>query len=96
MEGGQNLLDRKKGRAAPEFICGQTIILSRHSIIQLHRVVNCHGKQFNSDSTLGTAHGIVNQYGAGHSDNRLDSTFGAAILMSGTSSTKADVLVLFN
>ena len=33
MEGGQNLLAGKKVPAAPEFICGQTIILARRSIV---------------------------------------------------------------
>ena len=96
MEGVQNLLSGKKGRAAPEFICGQTIILARHSILQPHLVVNSHGPQFRSDSTLVTAHGRVNQNGTGHLDNCLDSMFSNAVLMSRTSSTKADVLVLFN
>ena len=96
MSGGQNLLDGKKGISAPEFICGHTRIFARRFILQTHRVVNFHGPQFSSDSTLGTECGRVNQHGAGHSGNRLDSTFVDAILMSRTRSTKVDLLVLLN
>ena len=96
MSGGRNNLAGKKGRAAPEFICGKTRILARHSIVQTHRVVNCHGPQFISDSTLGTVHDRVNHYGADHAYNHLDSKFGYAVLIISTRSTKVDVLVLFN
>ena len=96
MASGQNLLAGKKVRAAPEFICGHTIIFARRFILQTHRVVNFHGPHFSSDSTLGAECVIVNQHGAGHSGNRLDSTFVDAILMSRTRSTKVDLLVLLN
>ena len=96
MTGGQNIISGKKGRAATEFICGHTRILARHSILQPHRIVNVHGLQSSSDITLGTAHGRLNQGGAGNLDNCLDSTFGDAVLMSSTSSTKVTVLVIFN
>ena len=96
MAGGKNILAGNKVRQAPEFICGHIRILEMHLIVQTHHMVNLHMPQFSSDSTLGTAHDRVNQHGAGHSDDRLDSTFGDAVLMSRTSSTKADVLVLFN
>ena len=96
MAGVQNILSGKKGGSAPELICGNTRILVRNSIVQPQCVVNSHVPQFISDSTLGTVYGRMNQHGAGHSENRLDSTFGDAVLMSSTRSTKADVLVLFN
>ena len=96
MTGGKNILSGKKGRAAPDFTCGHTRILARHSSVQPHCVVNVHGPQSSSDITLGTAHGRVNQRGAGNLDKCLDSTFGEAILMSSTSSTKVTVLFIFN
>ena len=96
MVGGHNLLSGKKVGAAPDFICRHTIILTRHSILQQHRGANGHWPNFNSNSTLGTAHGRINQHGAGHLVNLLDSTFRDAILMSITRSKKADVLFLFN
>ena len=96
MSGGHNILSMKKGGEAPDIICGKTIILAMHLLVHPHRVVNGHGPQFRSDSTLVTAHGRVNQNGTGHLDNCLDSMFSNAVLMSRTSSTKADVLVLFN
>ena len=96
MTGGQNLLDGKKGISAPEFICGHTRILVMHSIVQPHRVVNGYLPQFSSDSTLETAQDRVNYNGAVHLDKRLDSMFGDAFLISSTSSTKSEVLVLLN
>ena len=96
MAGGQNILSGNKVIAAPDFICGHTIILVSRYILQPHRVVNVHGPQFSSDSTLGTVYNRMNQHGAFHLDDCLYSTFGDAVLMSITSSTKADVLVLFN
>ena len=93
---GQNLLSGKKVGAAPEFVCGHIRIFVRHLIAQTNCVVNGHGPQFSSDSTLGTAYIKMNQYGADHLDNRLDSTFGDAVLMSSTRSTKSDTLVLLN
>ena len=96
MAGGQNILSEKKGRAHPELICGHTRILARNSIVHPHHVVNCHGPQFSSDSTLGTAYGRVNHHDVGHLDNRLDYTFGEAVLIISNRFNKADVLVLFN
>ena len=96
MAGGYNLLAGKKGRSPIELICGNTRILAMHLIVQPQHVVNFHRPQFSSDIILGTANDIVNQHGASHSNNRLDSTFGKSVLMSSTSSTKENVLVLFN
>ena len=96
MVDGQNLLSGKKVGAATEFVCVNTRIFVRHLIAQTNCVVNGHGPQFSSDSTPGTAHGKTNQHGAGHSDNRMDSSFRDAVMMSSTSSIKVDILVLFN
>ena len=95
MAGGNNLLSGKKSRSATYFICRPTRILARHLIVNPHCVFNWHGTQFISNITLGTSHARVNQHGAGTLDNRLDSTFGDAVMMSNTRSTKVDVLVLF-
>ena len=96
MAGGLNLLDGKKVGSDSEFICGHTRILEIYLILHPHRMFNYHRPQFSSDSTLGNTHGRMNQYGAVHLYNRLDSTFGDAFLVISTISTKADVLVLFN
>ena len=96
MSGGKNILAGKKGREAPDFICGHTRILTINSIVHPHRVVNVHGPQFSGDSTLGNVYEIVNRNGVGHLDNSLDYTFSDAILMSSNSSNSADLLVLFN
>ena len=96
MASGQNLLAGKKGRAAPELICGQTRILARYLIVQPHHVVNGRSTQFSSDRTLGTAYVRVNQHGTVHLNNRLDYKFGDAVFMSRTRSTKSGVLILFN
>ena len=96
MSGGHNILSMKKGGEAPDIICGKTIILAMHLLVHPHRVVNGHGPQFSSDSTFGNARGRVNHHVAGHSEYRLYSTFGNAVLVIITGSTKADVLVLFN
>ena len=96
MSVGQNILAGNKGIVAPEFICGHNRILVGHSIIQPNCVVNGHGPQFSSDSTLGTAYGRVNHHDVGHLDNRLDYTFGEAVLIISNRFNKADVLVLFN
>ena len=93
---GNNLLAGKKGREASEFICGHTRIVVMYLIVHTHHMVNGHGPQFISDSTLGIAQDRVNKHGAGNLGNRLDSTSGDAVLTSSTRSTKADVLVLFN
>ena len=79
MAGGQNILAGKKVRAAPEFMCGHTIILLRHSILQPHRVVNDHGPQFRRVITLGNVHDRMNQRCAGHLDDLLESKFGDAL-----------------
>ena len=96
MAGVQNILADQKGKAHPEFICLYTIVLMRHSIVHPNHVVNGHRPHFNSDSTLGTSHGRLNQHGAGHLNNCLDFTFRNTVLISSTSSAKANVLVLFN
>ena len=96
MSGGKNILAGKKGREAPDFICGHTRILAINSIVHPHRMVNGHVPQFSSDSNLGNVYGRVNQNGVGHLDNSLDYTFSDAVLMSSNSSNSADLLVLFN
>ena len=96
MAGGLNLLDGKKGGSDPEFICGHTRILGIHLIVHPHRLFNYHRPQLSSDITLGNAHGRMNRYGAVHLCNRLYYTFGNAVLVISTISTKADVLFLFN
>ena len=80
----------------PEFICGHTRILARNLIVQPQRVVNGHGLQFRSDSTLGTVHVRMNQHGEGHFYNLLDSTFGDDVMMSSTISTKVDFWSFLN
>ena len=96
MASGQNLLAGKKRSSAPEFICGQARILANYYIVQPHHMVNCYGPKFNSGGTMGTIHVIVSQHGAYNLDDHLDFTFGNVLLMSRTSATKANVLVLFN